>query len=1179
MPPGADSSAAEDPDSPDAAWLAAIDREIEELQHRAIAARQAAADADARLQAARWRREALGRDARFHNAQRGAAKPATALPPTSSVSSGAPALPPPPVGAPPEGAGLGRPGPEASPRTVQNLLFVLGGVLLGLAAIVFTAVAWTEFGVMGRAEVLGGVTVVALSLPIVALGRRLRATAETFAALALLLVGLDGVAAWAVNLGGVAALPGRQYTGIVLTIVGVVGYGYRRLARLTGTALVALLVVQPVPVLLDAHLQLTSFTALVAVTAVVDVIVARRLRSDILAAIAWSLVVVAALIGLAVGGLDLAFTTAPGAAAWAALALLANAAVLIPAARASRERGLLDVTVALTVFTFAAGLSRVGLLVLPSQTIAVPAAVAAVIAAAVAGLAPVVPPVARGLRTGSVAASGVVGLVVAIITLRVAVIEMARALPALSTVDAVRSATTAHWSLPAAVVAVTAALVLAAPGPVRGAVWVSGTGVLLVDLPGSLSLAGLPTAMVGILGAGITLAVALLSRNRITTTVAALTAGGLLGFAVVTSLAAPALTAEVLALTVLFGVGANTGFARAGGTRPDSRSIVADCALVVALVAFPPAIGSALVAWHAPHGWPAPAIAFAAVAAAGAVAIFRRTERAAYGGALITAAAWPNLASNSDHGSHPAAYAGLSLLAVAVAYATQRGGASRRQAGQSVASGATVAVAADGTTAVGAAGTASVAANGTAGAAIAAIPGEIALAIGALPSVVDVIGSPYSWLGAIWTGPPTGVGLATMGHPTPTFDAAVGLALLAVAVAVLRYTTTRRIGSALTGLSVGGPTALLVGLAAVGAAWPALPAASLLVGVIVMIATATRPTQTTHTTILVGQAALYIGSGLAGSLGVKWTTLAALGVTMVAGAVIGTASPSTRWRVAGWFGAVAALITGAVAAGYATDLVTREVAFPVLGAAIVALAGATAMHRHAGRSRSERRIEGQVLEGAAHAGAVVALMFTIGWSDYASAICVIWGVVVSLVALVPTVTEAHRARARRVGLAAVAGGFELLAWWLLLDSHHVTVIEAYTLPLALVALLAGFAARRARQQLTSWVAYAPSLLAAFGPSLAGILTTAGEPWRRLALGAGALVVVVLGARARLQASVVIGGLVLLTVATHELVLLGQHLPGWIYLAAGGIILVGLAITYERRLRDLDRLRTALRRMT
>jgi hypothetical protein len=60
---------------------------------------------------------------------------------------------------------------------------------------------------------------------------------------------------------------------------------------------------------------------------------------------------------------------------------------------------------------------------------------------------------------------------------------------------------------------------------------------------------------------------------------------------------------------------------------------------------------------------------------------------------------------------------------------------------------------------------------------------------------------------------------------------------------------------------------------------------------------------------------------------------------------------------------------------------------------------------------------------------------------------------------------------------------------------------------------------------------------------------------------------------------VIGGVVLVIVALHELVLVWQLLPGWIPLAAGGVVLVTLAITYERRLRDLGRLRAALGRMT
>src|SRR2546423_14876948 len=97
--------------------------------------------------------------------------------------------------------------PEASVRTVQNVLFVLGGLLLGSAAIVFTAVAWASFGVVGRAAILAVTTVVVLAVPPLALLRRLAATAETFAALGLLLVLLAGDAAGDVNLARGATPP------------------------------------------------------------------------------------------------------------------------------------------------------------------------------------------------------------------------------------------------------------------------------------------------------------------------------------------------------------------------------------------------------------------------------------------------------------------------------------------------------------------------------------------------------------------------------------------------------------------------------------------------------------------------------------------------------------------------------------------------------------------------------------------------------------------------------------------------------------------------------------------------------------------------------------------------------------------------------------------------------------
>ena len=56
-----------------------------------------------------------------------------------------------PVGPPPRPVPAAAPRPggaETSTRAVQSVLFVLGGLLLGTAAVVFTAVAWAAFGVV-----------------------------------------------------------------------------------------------------------------------------------------------------------------------------------------------------------------------------------------------------------------------------------------------------------------------------------------------------------------------------------------------------------------------------------------------------------------------------------------------------------------------------------------------------------------------------------------------------------------------------------------------------------------------------------------------------------------------------------------------------------------------------------------------------------------------------------------------------------------------------------------------------------------------------------------------------------------------------------------------------------------------------------------------------------------------
>ena len=83
-----------------------------------------------------------------------------------------------------------------------------------------------RWGSAGRALILAAFTALALAVPLVAMRRGLRGTAETFAAVGLLLVVLDGYAAWSVDLLGVAGWPGTRYAALVGGASAAVATGY-----------------------------------------------------------------------------------------------------------------------------------------------------------------------------------------------------------------------------------------------------------------------------------------------------------------------------------------------------------------------------------------------------------------------------------------------------------------------------------------------------------------------------------------------------------------------------------------------------------------------------------------------------------------------------------------------------------------------------------------------------------------------------------------------------------------------------------------------------------------------------------------------------------------------------------------------------------------------------------------
>jgi hypothetical protein len=110
-------------------------------------------------------------------------------------------------------------------------------------------------------------------------------------------------------------------------------------------------------------------------------------------------------------------------------------------------------------------------------------------------------------------------------------------------------------------------------------------------------------------------------------------------------------------------------------------------------------------------------------------------------------------------------------------------------------------------------------------------------------------------------------------------------------------------------------------------------------------------------------------------------------------------------------------------------------------------------------------------------------------------------------------------RAPRALLWAFAAA-ALIGWWLLMARWDVALPEAYTVPLAAVALVIGFREQRATPDRSSWSAYGPALSASFVPTVGIVLSSASAARAGLLL-LGALATLVIGVRGRQQAPVVV----------------------------------------------------------
>lgn len=249
------------------------------------------------------------------------------------------------------------PRPEAPAPRVQNVLLLLGGVLLTIAAMVFTLVSWGHLGIAGRAVVLGAVTLAALAAPAVLLKRGLRSTAESVAGLGLALTVLD---AYALHEVALADADGTGYAAVASAVLAVLWAAYGLLPPTSDLRLPlpAALALAQLPLLLwSLAVDAVPYgvTAALLVTAGFDTGVALRVTAGS--------VRIAATVGaygagawgvLAAGWLSLTATGPSAAARAAALLLLAAAIALGAAWRSQGEKRAVGLAVTAGLLTVAA---------------------------------------------------------------------------------------------------------------------------------------------------------------------------------------------------------------------------------------------------------------------------------------------------------------------------------------------------------------------------------------------------------------------------------------------------------------------------------------------------------------------------------------------------------------------------------------------------------------------------------------------------------------------------------------------------------------------------------------------------------------------------------------------------------------------------------------------------------
>lgn len=280
-------------------------------------------------------------------------------------------------------------------------------------------------------------------------------------------------------------------------------------------------------------------------------------------------------------------------------------------------------------------------------------------------------------------------------------------------------------------------------------------------------------------------------------------------------------------------------------------------------------------------------------------------------------------------------------------------------------------------------------------------------------------------------------------------------------------------------------------------------------------------------------------------------------VLFVPAAAIAAGASRTSWLRRSFAAVAAVALLGESAAA----VVSAGGGAAEAGLTIVVVAGVVLV---AGALWRQGKAEGPVMESLGLAGLVLGLLLAAEEERWLAGALTAAVPMLLVVAVLPT----RRGYAWSGAAAAVA------ATWAWLIVANVTLVEAYTLPAASVALLAGAVARRGRPHRGSWLVFGPGLAVALLPSL-GVTIDRGGLARPLLLTGGALLVVLGGARGRLQAPLILGAFTLVALGVDAVLPVAAQLPRWVTIGAAGLLLLWLGATTERRLTQLRGLRQHL----